>query len=108
MCARIKQPFEYATTQDFKGKLSEWVGDVLYDILPEKGYEERVSEVIMAHVGLLKPEVFRCHYVPVMDYVDKMNLALKKYKEEFSFTYPKTIGIDIDKRIQAIDGDMFA
>lgn len=74
----------------------------------EKGYEERVSEVIMAHVGLLKPEVFRCHYMPVMDYVDKMNLALKKYKEEFSFTYPKTIGIDIDKRIQAIDGDMFA
>ena len=48
MCARIKQPFEYATTQDFKGKLSEWVGDVLYDILPEKGYEERDEQIFTA------------------------------------------------------------
>lgn len=48
MCARSKQPFEYTTTKDFKGKLSEWVGDVLYDILPEKGYEERDEQIFTA------------------------------------------------------------
>lgn len=48
MCARRKQPFEYTTLQDFKGKLSEWVGDVLYDILPEKGYEERDEQIFTA------------------------------------------------------------
>ncbi len=48
MCARRKQPFEYSTTKEFKGKLSEWVGDVLYDILPEKGYEERDEQIFTA------------------------------------------------------------
>lgn len=48
MCARRKQPFEYTTLQDFKGKLSEWVGDILYDVLPEKGYEERDEQIFTA------------------------------------------------------------
>lgn len=48
MCARVKQPFEYSTLKEFNEKLSEWVGDVLYDILPEKGYEERDEQIYTA------------------------------------------------------------
>lgn len=48
MCARVKQPFEYSTLKEFNERLSEWVGDVLYDILPEKGYEERDEQIYTA------------------------------------------------------------
>lgn len=48
MCARKKQPFEYASNQEFQGKLVEWVGDVLYDILPEYGYEVRDEQIFTA------------------------------------------------------------
>ncbi|SET30996.1 ATP-dependent DNA helicase [[Clostridium] polysaccharolyticum] len=48
MCARLKQPFEYRTLKEFNKKLPEWVGDVLYDILPEKGYEERDEQIYTA------------------------------------------------------------
>jgi len=49
MCARIKMPFEYdGRSSDFHEKLVEWVGDVLYDILPEQGYEERDEQIFTA------------------------------------------------------------
>lgn len=48
MCARMKEPFEYTNRQDFKTKLSDWVGDVLYDTLPELGYEERDEQIYTA------------------------------------------------------------
>lgn len=48
MCARKKIPFEFQNRQDFKGKLSEWIGDVLYDILPEQGLEERDEQIFTA------------------------------------------------------------
>ncbi|BCN31646.1 ATP-dependent DNA helicase [Anaeromicropila herbilytica] len=48
MCARIKEPFEYTNRQDFHEKLVEWIGDVLYDLLPEHGYEIRDEQIFTA------------------------------------------------------------
>ena len=48
MCARIQQPFDYTNKQDFQGKLVEWIGDMLYDILPEHGYEVRDEQIFTA------------------------------------------------------------
>lgn len=48
MSERNKAPFAYANRQDFKTKLSDWIGDVLYDILPEKGYEVRDEQIFTA------------------------------------------------------------
>ncbi len=48
MCARIKEPFDYKNKDDFHEKLVEWIGDVLYDILPEHGYEIRDEQIFTA------------------------------------------------------------
>ena len=48
MCARIKEPFEYKNQEEFHEKLVEWIGDVLYDILPEYGYEVRDEQIFTA------------------------------------------------------------
>jgi ATP-dependent DNA helicase DinG len=48
MCARLKEPFEYTNREDFHAKLVEWIGDVLYDILPEHGYEIRDEQIYTA------------------------------------------------------------
>ena len=41
-------PFTVAKNEAFYDKLSEWIGDVFYDILPEKGFEERDEQIFMA------------------------------------------------------------
>ncbi|MEG0320134.1 MAG: ATP-dependent DNA helicase [Niameybacter sp.] len=48
MCVRSKEPFEYKNKQEFHPKLVEWIGDVLYDILPEHGYEVRDEQIFTA------------------------------------------------------------
>lgn len=48
MCARRKEPFEYKKREEFHEKLVEWIGDVLYDILPEHGYEVRDEQIFTA------------------------------------------------------------
>lgn len=48
MCARIKEPFEYSNKEEFQSKLVEWVGDILYDFLPEHGYEVRDEQIYTA------------------------------------------------------------
>ncbi len=54
MCAlctintRVKEPFDYSNREDFQVKLVEWIGDVLYDILPEHGYEVRDEQIFTA------------------------------------------------------------
>lgn len=48
MCAKRMMPFEYIKQSEFHEKLVEWVGDVLYDILPEQGYEERDEQIYTA------------------------------------------------------------
>ncbi|BBF41602.1 DinG family ATP-dependent helicase YpvA [Lachnospiraceae bacterium KM106-2] len=48
MCARLKEPFEYKTKEEFQTNLVEWIGDVLYDILPEHGYEIRDEQIFTA------------------------------------------------------------
>lgn len=48
MYTKRKVPFEYENKQDFKEKLVEWVGDVLYDYLPEHGYEVRDEQIYTA------------------------------------------------------------
>lgn len=42
-------PFTIAKNEGFYDKLSEWIGDVFYDILPEKGFEERDEQIFMAY-----------------------------------------------------------
>lgn len=49
MCAiRPKVPFIYNSKHDFSNKLIEWIGQVFYDILPERGYEIREEQVYTA------------------------------------------------------------
>lgn len=48
MCAKKKELFDYNSKQEFKPKLVEWIGDVLYDLLPEHGYEVRDEQIFTA------------------------------------------------------------
>ena len=48
MCIRRKEPFDYKNKQEFQVKLVEWIGDVLYDFLPEHGYEIRDEQIFTA------------------------------------------------------------
>ena len=48
MCARVKEPFEYKRREEFPAKLVEWIGDMLYDELPESGYEIRDEQIFTA------------------------------------------------------------
>lgn len=48
MRAKVQMPFEYSNRTDFHEKLIEWIGDVLYDILPEHGYEVRDEQIFTA------------------------------------------------------------
>ncbi|WP_163100949.1 ATP-dependent DNA helicase [Peribacillus alkalitolerans] len=41
-------PFTVSKTDSFYDKFSEWIGDVFYDILPDKGFELRDEQVYMA------------------------------------------------------------
>jgi ATP-dependent DNA helicase DinG len=45
---RRKLPFELTKEQSFYEALSDWVGDVFYDLLPEKGFDLRDEQVFMA------------------------------------------------------------
>lgn len=48
MRTKFKIPFEYSNKNEFHEKLIEWIGDVLYDILPELGYEVRDEQIFTA------------------------------------------------------------
>lgn len=43
-----RMPFVVAKTESFYDKLSEWIGDLFYDILPEAGFELRDEQIFMA------------------------------------------------------------
>jgi ATP-dependent DNA helicase DinG len=43
-----KIPFEVTKSESFYDKLSEWIGDLFYDILPEAGFELRDEQIFMA------------------------------------------------------------
>ncbi|MGM0751206.1 MAG: ATP-dependent DNA helicase [Bacillota bacterium] len=45
---RRKLPFELTKEQSFYEALSDWIGDVFYDLLPEKGFDLRDEQVFMA------------------------------------------------------------
>ena len=48
MSTKFKIPFEYSNKNEFHEKLIGWIGDVLYDILPEQGYEVRDEQIFTA------------------------------------------------------------
>ncbi|WP_096201524.1 ATP-dependent DNA helicase [Bacillus sp. FJAT-45350] len=41
-------PFKISKTENFFDQLGDYIGDVFYDILPEKGYELRDEQIFMA------------------------------------------------------------
>ncbi|MEH7236518.1 ATP-dependent DNA helicase [Bacillus sp. JJ1562] len=41
-------PFQISRNENFFDKFNEWIGDVFYDILPEKGFELRDEQIFMA------------------------------------------------------------
>lgn len=41
-------PFSVSKDRNFYEALNEWIGDVLYDVLPEKGFELRDEQIYMA------------------------------------------------------------
>lgn len=43
-----QMPFTVSKTESFYDKLSEWIGDVFYEILPEAGFELRDEQIYMA------------------------------------------------------------
>ncbi|MEK3819718.1 ATP-dependent DNA helicase [Cytobacillus sp. FSL W8-0315] len=43
-----RMPFAISKSESFYEKLSEWIGDVFYDILPEAGFEIRDEQIFMA------------------------------------------------------------
>lgn len=43
-------PFPLTKNESFYEALNKWIGDVLYDILPEKGFELRDEQIFMAFV----------------------------------------------------------
>ena len=43
-----KLPFTISREENFFQRLSEYIGDVFYDILPEKGFELRDEQIYMA------------------------------------------------------------
>ena len=45
---RGKLPFSLSKEQSFYEGLGDWIGDVFYDILPEKGFELRDEQIFMA------------------------------------------------------------
>lgn len=45
---RAGLPFEVGKQDNFFDRLNEWIGDVLYDILPEHGFEMRDEQIFMA------------------------------------------------------------
>ncbi|MCH1627338.1 ATP-dependent DNA helicase [Ferdinandcohnia quinoae] len=45
---REKLPFNVTKNDNFFNKLNDWIGDVFYDILPEKGFELRDEQIFMA------------------------------------------------------------
>ena len=48
MSIRNKEPFNWRNKEEFQVKLLEWIGDVLYDVLPEHGYEVTNSYMLTA------------------------------------------------------------
>lgn len=48
MCAKPKALFDYNKNEEFPVKLTEWIGDVFYDILPEHGYQVRDEQIYTA------------------------------------------------------------
>ncbi|RSK28881.1 ATP-dependent DNA helicase [Bacillus sp. HMF5848] len=42
-------PFTISKTENFYDRLGDYIGDVFYDILPEKGYELRDEQIYMAY-----------------------------------------------------------
>ena len=42
-------PFELSKERSFFDSLGDWMGDVLYDELPEKGFECRDEQIFMAY-----------------------------------------------------------
>lgn len=48
MSEKRKAPFDYKNKQEFQAKLVEWIGDVLYDLLPEHDYEVRDEQIFTA------------------------------------------------------------
>ena len=43
-----RMPFTISKTESFYEKLSEWIGDLFYDILPDAGFELRDEQIFMA------------------------------------------------------------
>ncbi|WP_010284025.1 ATP-dependent DNA helicase [Bacillus timonensis] len=41
-------PFQISRNENFFDKFNEWIGDVFYDILPDKGFELRDEQIFMA------------------------------------------------------------
>lgn len=45
---KTELPFTVSKEESFYDKLGEWIGDVFYDILPDKGFELRDEQIYMA------------------------------------------------------------
>lgn len=74
----------------------------------EEPYKNIVYAILLQHVVLHKSETLHSLYGDFNDYVTRNGVALKIYDEPLVFTHPESLIIDKDKKMQGIDGDMFA
>ncbi|MTI79544.1 MAG: ATP-dependent DNA helicase [Firmicutes bacterium] len=47
--SRSKVPFTYRNNHDFPAKLTQWIGHIFYDVLPDHGYEIREEQIYTAY-----------------------------------------------------------
>ncbi|PLT34917.1 ATP-dependent DNA helicase [Bacillus sp. V5-8f] len=118
-------PFQVTKEDSFYEKFSEWIGDVFYDILPEKGFEERDEQIFMAFqlekafkekkivfaeagVGTGKTLVYLLYAICYARYTNKPaiiscadeTLIEQLVKEEGDIKkIKKALGIDVDVRL---------
>lgn len=48
MSYKLRELFECERKEDFSARLSDWIGDFFYDILPEQGYDVREEQIYTA------------------------------------------------------------
>lgn len=77
---RQSLPFELSKDRSFFDSLGDWMGDVLYDELPEKGFECRDEQIFMAYQieQALKEKMFYSQK-PVLVLVKRLPIYYRQF-----------------------------
>ena len=108
MFTKQKLPFEVGKQDNFFDKLNEWIGDVFYDVLPEKGFQEKKVMFAEAGVGTGKTIVYLLYAICYARYTGKPaiiacadeTLIEQLVKEEGDIAkLSEALGLSVDVRL---------